>query len=146
MIRKRLATYILVPSAACLLFATLAPPAAYAQKQKLSEDDRVEILRGILSEYATVKAYLPRSKKPLTFFATGEWDKQLWAQTGQQFGPAARVGDLVQVTHVDIENNQIVLEINNGMKGEKGSWRNHVQIGMGPTTSPINQQQNSNAP
>jgi hypothetical protein len=146
MIRRHLAAQILVSFAACLLFATLAPPAAHAQKQKLSEDDRVEILRGMLSEYATVKAYLPRSKKPLPYFATGEWDKQLWAQTGQQFGPAARVGDLVQITHVDIENNQIVLEINNGMKGEKGNWRNHVQIGMGPNMSPINQQQNSNAP
>ena len=61
-------------------------------------------------------------------------------------GPAARVGDLVQITHVDIDNNQIVLEINNGMKGAKGKWKNHVQIGMGPTMSPINQQQNSNAP
>jgi hypothetical protein len=146
MIRRHLAAQILVSFAACLFFATLAPPAAHAQKQKLSEDDRVEILRGMLSEYATVKAYLPRSKKPLPYFATGEWDKQLWAQTGQQFGPAARVGDLVQITHVDIENNQIVLEINNGMKGEKGNWRNHVQIGMGPNMSPINQQQNSNAP
>ncbi len=146
MIRKRLATYVVVPSAACLLFSALVPPAARAQKEKLTEDDRVEILRGILSEYATVKAYLPRSKKPLPFFASGQWDKQLWAQTGQQFGPAARVGDLVQITHVDIENNQIVLEINNGMKGEKGNWRNHVQIGMGPTMSPINRQQNSNAP
>src|SRR5271170_3666142 len=146
MIRKRLATYTLTPSAVLLLLSALAPLAARAQQQKLSEDDRVEILRGILSEYATVKAYLPRSKKPLPFFSSGQWDKQLWAQTGQQFGPAARVGDLVQITHVDIENNQIVLEINNGMKGEKGNWRNRVQIGVGPNTSPINRQQNSNAP
>jgi hypothetical protein len=56
------------------------------------------------------------------------------------------VGDLIQITHVDIENERLVLEINNGMKGQKGSWKNHVQIGMGPTMSPINQQQNSNAP
>ena len=144
MIRKRLANHILVPSAAVLLLSALAPPVAHAQK--LSEDDRVEILRGLLSEYATVKTYLPRSKKPLPFFASGQWDKQYWAQVGQQLGPAARVGDLVQITHVDIDNNQIVLEINNGMKGAKGSWKNHVQIGMGPTLSPINQQQNSNAP
>jgi hypothetical protein len=146
MIRKRLATHFLIPPAACLvLLSTLAPAAP--PDQKLSEDDRVEILRGLLSEYATVKAFLPRSKKPLPFDASGQWDKQAWAQAGQQFGPAARVGDLVQVTHVDIENNQIVLEINNGIKGKgSGSWRDHVQVGMGPTMSPINRQQNSNAP
>jgi hypothetical protein len=144
MIPKRLASHILVPFAAVLLLSALAPPAARAQK--LSEDDRIELLRGLLSEYATVKAYLPRSKKPLPFFSSGQWDKDAWAQVGRQFGPAARVGDLVQITHVDIDNEQIVLEINNGMKGAKGSWKNHVQIGMGPTMSPINQQQNSNAP
>ena len=146
MIRKRLATQCLFMPAACLLLSVLTP-GAWADDQKLTEDDRVEILRGLLSEYATVKAFLPRSKKPLPFDASGQYDKQYWAQAGQQFGPAARVGDLVQITHVAIENNQIVLEINNGMKGKGGgSWKDHVQIGVGPTMSPINRQQNSNAP
>jgi hypothetical protein len=144
MIRKRFAIQYLIPPALCLLLSAVLPPAARAQK--LSEDDRVEILRGVLSEYATVKAYLPRSRKPLPYDSNGSWDQQAWAQIGQQFGPAARVGDLVQITHVDIDNDKIILEINNGMKGEKGSWKNHVQIGMGPTMSPINRQQNSNAP
>ncbi|MGA2878097.1 MAG: hypothetical protein ABSG13_04030 [Bryobacteraceae bacterium] len=147
MIRKRFATHCLVPPAACLLlFSTLAPLAARAD-QKLSEDDRVEILRGLLSEYATVKAFLPRSKKPLPFDASGAWDKDAWARAGQEFGPAARVGDLVQITHLAIENDRIILEINNGLKGKgSGSWRDHVQVGMGPTMAPINRQQNSNSP
>jgi hypothetical protein len=146
MTSKRLANYCMTIPAACLLLSVLTP-AARADDQKLTEDDRVEILRGLLSEYATVKAFLPRSKKPLPFDASGQYDKQYWAQAGQEFGPAARVGDLVQITHVAIENNQIVLEINNGMKGKgNGSWRDHVQVGMGPTMSPINRQQNSNAP
>lgn len=144
MIRKPFAIQFLVPSAACLLLVSLVAPTLRAQK--LTEDDRIEILRGIMSESATVKAYLPRSKKPLPYFATGQWDHQAWAQIGQQLGVAARVGDLVQITHVDIDEDKIVLEINNGMKGPKGAWKNHVQIGIGPTLSPINQQQNSNAP
>jgi len=144
MIRKRLATHCLGPSAACMLLFTLAPGAR--ADQKLSEDDRVELLRGLMSEYATVKAFLPRSKKPLPFDASGNYDKQAWAQIGQQFGPAARVGDLVQITHVDIESDKIIFEINGGMKGARGSWKDHVQVGMGPTMSPINRGQNSNAP
>ncbi len=144
MTRKPFAIQFLVPSAACLLLLCLVAPALRAQK--LSEDDRVEILRGIMSEYATVKTYLPRSKKPLPYFATGQWDHQAWQQIGQQLGVAARVGDEVQITHVDIDEDKIILEINNGMKGPKGAWKNHVQIGIGPTLSPINQQQNSNAP
>jgi hypothetical protein len=133
--------YILPAAAGLLLIAPLA-----AQSDKLTEDDRVEILRGLLSEYATVKVYLPRSKKPLPFDESGVLDKEVWDQARRELGPAARVGDLVQITHVDIDNNRIILEINNGMKGPKGGWKNHVQIGIGPNTSPINQQQNSNAP
>lgn len=145
MTHRRLSIYCLAPGAACLVLSVFAPQAAVAD-QKLSEDDRVEILRGLLSEYATVKAFLPRSKKPLPYDASGQWDKQAWAQAGQQFGPAARVGDLVQITHVDIESDKIVLEINNGMKGKGGGgWRDHVQVGVGPTMSPINRQQNSNS-
>ncbi|MBV9768041.1 MAG: hypothetical protein JOZ32_00590, partial [Bryobacterales bacterium] len=145
MLRKPLAIRCLLAALACLLLSTLAPLAVRAD-QKLTDDDRIEILRGMLSEYATVKAFLPRSKKPLPFDSTGAWDKQAWAQAGQQFGPAARVGDLVQVTHLSIENDRIILEINGGMKAARGSWRDHVQVGMGPTTSPVNRGQNSNAP
>ncbi len=143
---NRLAThYFVTPTACLLLLFSLAPTAAQAD-QKPSEDQRVELLRGLLSEYATVKAFLPRSKRPLPFDASGQWNKEAWAQAGQEFGPAARVGDLVQITHVSIESNQIILEINNGMKGKgNGSWRDHVQVGMGPTMSPVNRQQNSNS-
>lgn len=131
----------------CLLTSAswLTAPASAADK-KLTEDDRVEILRGLMAEYATVKTSLPRSKKPLPFDSTGTWDKQAWAEANQQFGPAARVGDQVQVTHVTIETEKILLEINHGMKGGGGHWYDHVQVGMGGGTSPVNGQQNSNAP
>jgi hypothetical protein len=134
------------PSVAGLLFFMLWPAVAPAQF-KLTDDDKVDILRGILSEYATAKVLLPRSKKPLPFQSDGVWNKEIWNQAEREFGPAARVGDLVQVTHLDIDNNKLIIEINNGMKGPRGSWKNHVQIGMGgPVTTPISTQQNSNAP
>src|SRR6202040_4473425 len=46
-----------------------------------------------------------------------------------------------------IEGDKILLEINHGMKGAKGGWRDHVSIGMGGGgMTPVNTQQNSNAP
>jgi hypothetical protein len=135
----------LLPSAFCILasgFWLLAPARA---DKKLTEDDRIEILRGIMSEYATVKASLPKSKDPLPFESNGTWDKQKWSEANQKFGPAARVGDLVQITKVTIEGDKILLEINGGMKS-KSHWRDHVQVGMGGQTRPISTQQNSNAP
>jgi hypothetical protein len=59
-------------------------------------------------------------------------------------GPAARVGDLVQITRVDIDKDRIVLEINNGMKGKR-NWKDHVQVGIGYGTVPLNQNP-TNAP
>lgn len=103
---------------------------------KLTFDQRVEILRGMTAEYATVKTYLPRSKKPLEFKASGEFDKKQWEETGKQLGPAARVGDLVQITKVDIDDERIVLEINGGMKGKR-KWYERLEVGMGNSTRPI---------
>jgi hypothetical protein len=105
---------------------------------KLTEEDRIEILRGLTAEYATAKVSLPRSKKPLEFQSTGSWDKEKWKDAGKALGPAARLGDQVQITRVTIENEQIVLEINNGLAGKK-RWLDHVQIGMGGSTAPVNQ-------
>ncbi len=130
-----------------LASALLAP--SFAGDTKLTDDDRIEILRGMMAEYATVKAFLPRSPKPLPFQSTGAWDKQAWAEAGQKYGPAARLGDLVQITKVDIQNDKIVFEINGGMK-KKGSWRDHVQVGMGGGIGggvrQVNTQQNTSAP
>jgi hypothetical protein len=122
-------------------------PSAFAEDKKLTDDDRIEILCGMMAEFANVKSSLPRSPKPLPFDSTGSWDKQAWAEAAQKYGPAARVGDQVQVTKVTIEGDKILFEINGGMKSKgKGNWRDHVQIGMGGGTRPVSTQQNSNAP
>src|SRR5438477_12937208 len=119
---------------------------ARANDKKLTEDDRVELLRGLMAEYATVKSYLPRSKKPLAFNSDGTWDKHKWEEQGRELGPAARVGDLVQITRVGIEDDKILLEINNGLKKKGGHWYDHVEVGMGNRTSPIGGNQNTYAP
>jgi hypothetical protein len=145
--RKRWSAFCLLPSAFCLLLpAFCLPTPVYATDKKLTEDDRIEILRGLMAEYATVKTILPRSRKTLPFDSNGTWDKQAWAEAGKEFGPAARVGDQVQITRVNMESDKILLEINHGVKGGKGNWRDHVSIGMGGGMSPVNTQQNSNAP
>jgi hypothetical protein len=53
-------------------------------------------------------------------------------------GPAARVGDLVQITKVEIEKDRILLEINGGVKSGR-KWYERVEVGMGTRTTPIGQ-------
>lgn len=126
-----------------LLLATMLV-ASSLRAEKLTFDQRVDIVRGLMAEYATVKAYLPRSKKPLPYSSEGNYDKKKWQEIGKELGPAARVGDLVQITKVSIEDKEIVLEINGGMKG-KTKWYQRIEVGMGNTTTPVGGN-NSNAP
>src|ERR1700745_3088869 len=83
---------------------------------KLTFDDEVELIRGLTAENAKVKTYLPRSKKPVEYDASGKGDKQAWLNAGEKLGAAARVGDAIQITKVTLENDKIILEINGGIK------------------------------
>ncbi len=103
---------------------------------KLTFEDEVELIRGLTAENAKAKAYLPRSKKPIEYDASGKWDKQAWLNAGEKLGPAARVGDAVQITKVTLENDKIILELNGGIKSGK-HWYDHVQAGMGNATQPV---------
>jgi hypothetical protein len=126
-------------------FAVLiSVPAVHADQKKLSDDQKVELLRGLASEYATVKYPLPRSRKPLEFHSDGAFDKDAWLAQTRQMGPCGRMGDLVQITHVDIQKDQIVFEINHGMRNQ-GSWKDHVSVGIGGSTQPISRS-DANAP
>jgi hypothetical protein len=123
----------------------LAAGFAWADSKKSEEDQRIELLRGLQSEYATVKSFLPRSRKALDFESDGSWDKQKWELAGREQGPAARVGDLIQITKVDIDKDSITLQINGGTRGGK-KWYDHVQVGIGGGTAPISQGNATNAP
>jgi hypothetical protein len=116
-----------------------------ADQKKLSTDQRMEIVRDLTAEYATVKVSLPRSKKPLDIQTDGTWDKKQWSEAARLFGPAGRVGDLVQVTHIEIEKDALILEINGGMRN-KSAWKDHLSVGMGGAMNPVNGGQGTNAP
>ena len=122
---------------------TLLPSLAFAGN-KLSVEDRIELTRGLMAEYGTVKVLLPRSRKPLEFDAKTGYDKSQWAAIARESGPAARTGDLVQVTKVELQDDKIVLQINGGFKGGQKWYRNVQVVGMAGST-PISQG-NSNAP
>ena len=91
-----------------------------------------------------MKVILPRSKKPLVIQSNGQYDRSVWENALQDGGPAARLGDEIQITRVQIESNKIVFEINGGTK--TGHWYDHVQVGMGGGMNPVATNQNTPAP
>jgi hypothetical protein len=121
---------------ALVVIFSMASARLHADSKKLTEDQRIEILRGLSSEYAKIKVLLPKSKKALEISSDGTWDHDVWNAAFKELGPAGRVGDLIQVTRVEIDKDRIVLELNGGMKSGK-RFLDHIQIGMGDTTSPI---------
>lgn len=113
--------------------------------EKLTVEDRIELTRGLTAEYGTMKVLLPRSKKALEFNADGTYDKRAWSDIAKESGPAARTGDLVQITKITLERDRIVFEINGGFKGGR-KWYQGVQVGIGNTTAPVSTNNDSNAP
>ena len=103
---------------------------------KLTDQERVDLVRSLTAEYATVKETLPRTKKPLELESTGKYDQAKWAALIRENGPAARLGDQVQITKVTIERERILFDINGGNKNA-GHWYDHVEVGMGGPTRPM---------
>ena len=48
---------------ALVVIFSVASARLHADSNKLTEDQRIEILRGLSSEYAKIKVLLPKSKK-----------------------------------------------------------------------------------
>jgi hypothetical protein len=127
------------------VFAVLTVLPGIASAEKLTFEDRVELTRGLMAEYGTVKILLPRSKKALEFDSNGTFDKKEWAAVAKESGPAARAGDTVQITKISLESDRIVLEINGGYRGGK-KWYSGVQVSSnGGSSVPIGNN-DSNSP
>jgi hypothetical protein len=112
-----------------------------ADTKKLSQEQRRELIRGLTAEWATAKIVLPVSKKPLPFDSLGGWDEEAWKNENYKNGPAARPGDMVQITKVEVDDDKIKIEINDGSK--KGSFWDRVQIGTGNQTVPVTRPKNN---
>jgi hypothetical protein len=129
-----------------ILFSIASLCAVQAAAEKLTEQERIELVRGLSSEYAKAKVELPRSKQALALDTQGAYDRNIWAEAARQYGPAARAGDMVQLTSIDIQSDRIVFVINGGFNAGKTRWFNRVQLGTGSATTPISQPANANAP
>ena len=61
---------------AAIAILSALPPLLAADK--LTFQDRVELMRGLMAEYAKAKVLVPRSKKNLEVNADGSYDKREW--------------------------------------------------------------------
>ena len=100
--------------------------------EKLTKENRLELIRGLNAEIAYAKKPLPRLEKGLVLPANGRLEPGdgMLNQLVLQYGLAAKKGDRVQITDMDFRDNGIRFVLNGGAK-TKHKWYEHVSVGMG---------------
>ena len=132
-----------VLAAASLLLACLAAAdnkAGSPSSQHMSTNTRFAVIRAFEAEKVYARRPFPMGLKGLTLRASGKVTPdgpELWGMVAQ-YGAAARPGDRVLITGVEVKNDRIVFEINGGPRKKKKWWQ-HIQIeGMGGS-APLDQ-------
>jgi hypothetical protein len=106
------------------------PLFAGEKPERISEEQRALLIRDFVAEFGTAKLLIPRSKDPLEISRDGAHDKEVWKAAMEKNGPAARLGDLIQITKVEFKGNKLVLELNHGIKGGR-KWWHRVEVSGG---------------
>jgi hypothetical protein len=122
-----------------LLAGALAQAGVIGPSDKLTDDEKIELLRGLMSEYATMKVPLARSKKPLEFFVEGTFNRKYWEDSFRALGPAARQGDQIQITKVTFQGDKLLFDINGGLTSGQ-HWYDHISGGMSGPPMPTSTQ------
>ncbi len=107
--------------------AVLLLGSGLAAKEKITDQQRAYLIREMTAEHGTAKMVIPRSKKALALRPAGGYDEDQWLDAIDENGPAARVGDLVEITKVEFKGNRLVIELNHGIKGGR-KWWHRVQV------------------
>lgn len=117
--------------AAMLLFGTSVTLLAQASK-----DARFEIQRTVNADQAAARIAMPFGKDGFELGDDGVVDKRI-SQLIQKNGKAVEPGRVVTITEVAFGDRSIEIELDGGGKN-KDAWYDHIQVGMGSGTRPVN--------
>lgn len=118
------------------LLLVTGPRICAAQSGRLSEADRVAILRDMIARVGIARVVFPQGKKGLELKVDQGLRNATQAdQQALNLGAAARQGERVAITAIKFESRRIVFDINGGPRREK--WYNHIELGMGGAMTPI---------
>lgn len=112
----------------CAKDATLPP---------LSRENRIELIRTFTADLVFIRTNFPVGVKGLTMKdgkITPAGD-QLQQQLAL-WGPSVKPGDRAIISSIDIKKNHIIFVVNGGPIRKK-KWYQHIEVGVGNTTSPI---------
>ncbi len=122
------------------------PLLANEKPERINEEQRALLVREFAAEFGTAKLLIPRSKDPLEITREGKHDEEQWKAAMEKNGPAARLGDLIQITKVEFKGNKLALELNHGIKGGRKWWHRIEVSGSTNTGSTLGDGQQLYAP
>jgi len=117
---------------------SLAFTASVFAKNPSKEDTHIVLIRGLLREIAVSKVPLPRGAKGVRVDSQGKLDKADADSQLKDNGLAIKPGMPVEISKITFKGDRIVFELNGGGK-KKSKWYQHLEVGVGATTSPIAQ-------
>jgi hypothetical protein len=111
----------------------------------LKPKSRMDIMRGLIAEYATLKTPLPRGEKGLFVKADGQIEQENLKKEITAEGTALQPNVLIQITDIVFRDKEIAFEINGGGRKKK-KWFEHIEVGTGYGTTPVSRGDNQGAP
>jgi len=117
----------------------LVLPPGFA-KEGMDRDTRLTLIRGLLREVAVSKVAMPRGKHGVRIDSQGKLDQEKTSEELRLNGMAIKPGMPVDITKITFKPDALVFELNGGGKSGK-KWYQHIEIGMGTTTTPIGAQE-----
>ena len=112
------------------LFGLAGSLAADQKPGKIDDYGRAMLIRELVAERGTSTLLIPRSNDALDIMLDGKYDQDQWQAAMLKNGPAARKGDLVEITKLEFKGKRLVLELNHGIKGGR-RWWHRVEVSGG---------------
>src|SRR6516225_811173 len=111
-------------------------------KENLPKDDRLVLIRELDHEIAVTKLPLPKGKHGVYVNSSGKLDQVKARDELRTQGTAVSPGMPIEITKMTFKGDRILFEVNGGGKSGK-KWYQHIEVGMGTTTTPVAPQQNA---
>ena len=111
-------------------------------KENLPKDDRLILIRELDHEIAVTKLPLPKGRHGVYVDSRGKLDQGKAQAELRTQGTAVSPGMPIEITKMTFKGDRILFEVNGGGKSGK-KWYQHIEVGMGTTTTPVAAQQNA---
>ncbi len=137
----RITTGFLLVATLLLASAAADTKSSTSKPEPMTKETRMMVIRGLNAEHVFARTYFPMGEKGLAL-KNGKLEPspEKIRQMLVEYGPAARPGDRIMITDVEIKDHLIHFEINGGPK-KKQKWYQRIQVsgmGGGAVQAPVN--------